>query len=66
MDERREYQLWRIRADANRKVGRLATRFARTRSGEREGTLAQMQFERWLAETCEAALPWPQRPELRL
>jgi hypothetical protein len=64
MHDMQEYQLWRVRADARRNVGRLATRFARARSEEREAIMAEMAFERWLAEACEVCLDWPPWPEM--
>ncbi|HPF38080.1 MAG TPA: hypothetical protein PK093_05515 [Phycisphaerae bacterium] len=40
---------------ARRQQGRLAAMLTRTPSAEKEAILAEMEFERWLAECCETA-----------
>jgi len=37
----------------------LAGEFARAASEEKEGILAALEFEKWLAEACLDALPEP-------
>ena len=41
-----------IEARATRRVGRLAADLVRARSEDKELVLAEMDFERWLAESC--------------
>lgn len=41
-----------LEVKAQRREGRLAHAFVRAASDDREMILAEMQFERWLADNC--------------
>lgn len=45
-----------IGASARQRVGKLAGELVRSPSQEREDILAEMEFQRWLAESCDDAL----------
>ena len=45
--------LERIAERAWCRTGELARELVRTPAGERETVLAELEYERWLAETCE-------------
>ena len=49
-------RLAEICARAWRRVGQLASQFARADGADRERILAEMELERWLAENCEEDL----------
>ena len=49
-------RLAEIGARARRRLGELANQFARAEGADRERILAEMEFERWLAEGCEEDL----------
>ena len=42
-----------VEVKARRRVAQLAYEFVRARSGNRESILAAMEFERWLADSCQ-------------
>jgi hypothetical protein len=46
-------RLAEIGARARRRLGELAGQFARAEGIERERLLAEIEFERWLADGCE-------------
>jgi hypothetical protein len=48
--------LQNIEAKARQRVGHLARQLVRAPSAQREVVLAEMEFERWLAETCQLCL----------
>jgi hypothetical protein len=48
-----------IQHDADRKLAEFAGQFVRAAPEEKETILAGIDFERWLAETCEECLQKP-------
>jgi hypothetical protein len=48
--------LRQIAARAQREVKHLAGEFARAASAEKEEILAALEFERWLADSCQEVL----------
>ena len=56
MENLKDLVLQIIKANAWQRVGRLAQQLVRAPSAQREVVLAEMEFERWLAETCEICL----------
>ena len=56
MQDPKELVLQVIEAQARHRVGRLAYRLIRAPSEQREVVLAEMEFDRWLAETCAICL----------
>ena len=46
-------RLAEIGARARRRLGELAGQFARAAGPDKERLLAELEFERWLAEECE-------------
>ena len=56
MDVKKLFLLEAVRRRALQEIGRLAGRLARARAPDKEGILAALEFERWFAESCEAAL----------
>ena len=51
--------LRRIQHRAEAEAGFLAGEFARAASEEKEAILAELEFEKWLAEACLDALDEP-------
>ena len=49
-------RLAEIGARARRRLGELAGQFARATGVDRERLLAEIEFERWLAEGCQEDL----------
>ena len=47
------YLIRRMRQRAFRRVGELAAELVEAPSGEKEAILAELEFERWLAESCQ-------------
>ncbi len=45
-----------IQHKSEREAGRLASEFARAASEEKEAILAELELERWVAESCEVCL----------
>ena len=45
-----------IQHRSEREAGRLAGEFARAASEEKEAILAELELERWVAESCEVCL----------
>ena len=45
-----------IRQRSEREASHLATEFARAASEEKEGILAELELERWVAQSCEICL----------
>jgi hypothetical protein len=45
-----------IMKDARQKVAKLSKEFARAKSEDKEAVLAEMEFEKELAEMCDVAL----------
>ena len=56
MENSKDLVLHIIEADAWQRVGRLAQQLVRVPSVQREVVLAEMEFNRWLAETCGVCL----------
>ena len=56
MDPSRDLLVDAIRRRSECEAARLAGEFARAAAGDRELILAEMEFERWLAEGCDEAL----------
>ena len=56
MDAFKDVQMRRIERRAWQRTGDLAGALVRADSQAREGILAQMQFERWIAECCGLCL----------
>ena len=48
----REQLLRGIEAKAMRRTGRLASELVRARSRDKELVLAELEYQRWLADTC--------------
>ena len=48
----KEQLLRGIEAKAARRTGRLASELVRARSRDKELILAELEFQRWLADTC--------------
>ena len=48
----KEQLLRRIEAKATRRTGRLASELVRAQSKDREVVLAELEYQRWLADTC--------------
>lgn len=46
-----------IREKSLREAGRLAGEFARAESEQKESVHAQLEFEKWLVESCDLCLP---------
>ena len=55
----KDIQLEIIQRKAEQEAAFLAGEFARAASEEKEEILATMEFERWLAESCQACLDRP-------
>ena len=51
----KERMVQRIEAGARDRVAELSGEFARAASEEKEDILAELEFERWLAEACREA-----------
>lgn len=45
-----------IERRAQRRIGELSCRLVRAGSADRENVLDEMQYQRWLAETCQDCL----------
>ena len=56
MDAIRDLVIRNIEARSRKELGELSREFARAPSEEREGILAEMEFERFMAETCRICL----------
>ena len=52
----KEQLLRGIEAKATRRTGRLASELVRARSKDKELILAELEYQRWLAETCADCL----------
>ena len=48
----KEQLLRGIEAKATRRTGRLASELVRAQSKDKELILAELEFQRWLADTC--------------
>ena len=48
-----------IRAKAEQEARQLAGEFVRSASEEKEAILAALEFEKWLAESCDLCLTGP-------
>ena len=59
MTELKDQMLRLIQHDAARKASEFAGQFVRAAPEEKEAILAGIDFERWLAETCEECLQKP-------
>jgi hypothetical protein len=51
-----QYLVRLLAARAGRRIGNLATELAQTPSGSREGVLAELEYQRWLWESCHECL----------
>ena len=60
MTELKNQMLQVIRHNADKKVAELAGEFVRVVPQEKEAILAGIDFERWLAETCQECLGKPE------
>ena len=56
MRNTKELLLAVVEAKARRRTGQLACRLIRATSADRELVLAELEFERWLAESCRDCL----------
>ena len=56
MEIDRETMLRAMRQNARAQVARLAGELVRSGPGEKESVLAALEFECWLAETCDVCL----------
>ena len=45
-----------IQHKSEREAGRLAGEFARAPSEEKEAALAELELERWVADSCEVSM----------
>ena len=52
MRENKNALLWAIEVRAARRLGRLAGALVRAESEDKEPILADLEFQRWLAESC--------------
>ncbi len=59
MDRTKELKIRIIERKARNEMATLAGQLARTRSDMKEPILAAMEFERWLAETCQECRRMP-------
>jgi hypothetical protein len=50
-----------VQRNAAKNIADLAGEFVRAKPEEKEGILAGLDFERWLAETCQVCLEKPPR-----
>ncbi|MCJ7655253.1 MAG: hypothetical protein MUO97_08170 [Dehalococcoidia bacterium] len=50
-----------IAANSVRKTKQLANQFAHAKPEEREAIQAGLEFKRWLAETCQECMDYPQK-----
>ncbi|MFC1653099.1 hypothetical protein ACFL3F_05200 [Planctomycetota bacterium] len=56
MGELKDQMIRLIQYDSEKQVAKLAGEFARAPSEEKEGILAELEFERWMADTCAFCL----------
>ena len=56
MEIDKETLLRAMRQNARAQVARLAGELVRSEPEEKESVLAALEFERWLAETCDVCL----------
>ena len=56
METIKDVMLEAVMRRSRREAAKLAGEFARAASEEREAILAAMQFEQWLADSCEDCL----------
>jgi len=56
MNEVKEMILEALCHRAEREAARLAGEFARAAAEEKEAIIAALEFEQWLAETCDQCL----------
>ena len=56
MSELKDQMIRLIKYKAEQDVAELAGEFARAASEEKEDILAALEFEKWLAESCEFCL----------
>ena len=54
-----DVMLVRIQRQAEARARILAGEFARAASQDKEAILAELEYEKWLAEACADALPEP-------
>ena len=54
-----DVMLVRIQHQAEARARILAGEFARAASQDKEAILAELEFEKWLADACTDALPEP-------
>jgi hypothetical protein len=52
----KDEMLWLIHQDSVRRVAAMANQYPHALPEEREAILAGLEFERWLAETCQECL----------
>ena len=53
MDDWMGYMIRRMEARATQRIGELAAELVETPSEGKEAILAEMQYQRWLAESCQ-------------
>jgi hypothetical protein len=56
MSELKDRIIELIQRNARRKLAALSSRYIRAKPEEREAVQAGIQFERWMAETCQEIL----------
>ena len=53
MDDWMGYLIRRMEARSTQRIGELAAELVETPSAGKEAILAEMQYQRWLAESCQ-------------
>ena len=56
MPDMKDLLIRKIENRAYRRIGQLAGELVRARSQEKEVVLAELQYERWVAESCRECL----------
>ena len=56
MNSAKKHIIEHIRRESLAEAAHLAGDFARAASRDREAILAEMEFEQWLADTCDVCL----------
>lgn len=61
MENPKDLLIEAIRQRSERESACLATEFARAASQDKEAILAELELERWVAESCEVCLDRPRK-----